>query len=443
MKRAIIDELKKWKMTANKKPLIIKGARQVGKTFIMKEFGQREYKQCHYFNFEQNFKEISKIFERDFDPNRIISELEFVIEKNIHQDSDLLIFDEIQEIPKALTSLKYFQEKMPNLDIMVAGSLLGVTLNSESFPVGKVSFLDMYPMTFEEFLLGIGEEKLYNYMQKNRNIKYLPEIIHNKMWEKFKVYLITGGLPEVVQTYVDNKDNLLKAFNEVRKKQNDLVTAYQADMAKHSGKENALHIERLWQSIPSQLAKELDGKSTKFILKKAISGIRGYARLAGTIDWLKSAGLIIKVDLISKPEHPLKAFSDETSFKLYMFDVGILGALSNLPYKVILDYDYGSYKGYYAENVVAQEFNARTDSRLYYWKGRTSEIEFIRCLDDDIVPIEVKAGKVTRSKSLSVYLEKYNTNNAALISAKNLSLKNDTKVKNIPLYWLANFINCF
>lgn len=286
-------------------------------------------------------------------------------------------------------------------------------------------------MSFDEFLLGVGNELLSANLMKFDNFS---DTFHQKMWEFLKHYFIVGGLPEVVKTYRNNKDNFYIAFEKVRKKQDDLIKAYQADMAKHSGKQNAMHIERLWRNIPRQLAREQEGRDTKFIFKGVIPGIKGFARLSGIIDWLEVAGLIIKVPLLKKAESPLTAYAVENNFKLYVFDIGMLGALSRLSAKSILDYNYGSYKGYYAENYVAEALQSQFISNLYYWKGRTSEVEFIFEKEGEIIPVEVKAGKIIQSKSLNIFSQKHSIKKQFVISARKYS---HNRIKNrfyIPLY---------
>lgn len=430
MERKISENLVAWKNKQERKPLVLKGARQVGKTYILKDFGEKEFSGYHYFNLEQS-ESLRSIFAKDLNPKRIIQEMMIYLNKKINPDQDLIILDEIQEAPRAMTSLKYFNEEMPGLAICVAGSLIGVKLSQESFPVGKVEFLNMYPMSFDEFLLGTGNNLLYTNLD---NLNDLSEVVHKKAWELLKHYFITGGLPEVIKTYADNKENLYVAFKEVCKKQDDLIKAYQADMAKHSGKQNAMHIERLWRNVPAQLAREQDGKSTKFVFKGVIPGIKGFARLAGVIDWLEAAGLVIKVPLLQKGELPLTAYSVENNFKLYLFDLGILRALSRMPVKSILDYDYGSYKGYYAENYLAQTLKSQGVSNFYYWRGRISEVEFVFEEEGRVVPVEVKAGKVTQSKSLKVFSDKYSAKKKFIFSAKKYSYNQTKEIFYLPLY---------
>jgi hypothetical protein len=433
MKRTIWSKLKAWQAKSNRKPLILKGARQVGKTYILRAFGQECFPRFHYVNFEKD-EQVATIFEHDLDPKRIVQELCFHLDTSIDTNNDLLVFDEIQNCLRALTSLKYFQEELPCLALCAAGSLLGMHLSSESFPVGKVEYSAMFPMSFEEFLRGSGDSKSFTFLNNQQFPNSVPEIVHAHLWNQLKIYFVVGGLPEVVQTYSDNKEDLFTALNLVRKKQEDLISTYHADMAKHSGKQNAMQLERLWRNIPAQLAREQDGSAPKFKFKGVIPGIKGYSRLSGTIDWLKTAGLIIQTYIANSGELPFSAYIKDNFFKLYIFDVGMLGAISNLPPKTIIGYDYGSYKGYYAENFVAQEFLCSGTSEIYSWKEKTAEVEFLREIEGDVLPIEIKSGWVTRAKSLRVFADKYDPEYRTVMSANNLHIDRDNKIHRYPLY---------
>lgn len=437
MKRIILDKLIEWKNQRDRKPLIIRGARQVGKTYLLRAFGQEYFTAVHYFNFERD-ESLSKIFANDLNPKRILQELSFYLNRSIDKDRDLVIFDEIQNVPRVLTSLKYFQEDLPELAICCAGSLLGVYLSDESFPVGKVEILNMFPMSFEEFLLGTGDARTWDFLKHLKADMEIPDIIHDHFWEQLKNYFVVGGLPEVVNTFAAHRDDLFKAFELVRKKQEDLLATYIADMAKHSGKQNAMHLERLWHSIPAQLAKEQNG-SGKFKFKGIIPGTVRYSQLAGSIDWLSTAGLILKVPVVNSAGLPFSAHTKENGFKLYVFDVGLLGALSHLPAKTILDYDYGTYKGFFAENFVAQEFLCAGAGELHCWREGTAEIEFLREIKGDVLPLEVKSGWVTQSKSLKVFHQKYKPPYRTILSAHNLSFDHVHKVHRYPLYLAGRF----
>jgi predicted AAA+ superfamily ATPase len=405
MKRLILKNLQEWRSSKTKKPLIVDGVRQVGKTYILQEFG-KGFAACHYFNFEKE-KQLAKIFEPDLDPKRIVKELALAKGIQVNSSKDLVIFDEIQECPKALTSLKYFNEELPELALSSAGSLLGVHLNGASFPVGKVDLLNLRPMNFEEFLMALGEDRIIEVLHQGIR-SGIPGVLHDKLWGFFLHYLVVGGLPEVVVGYRKSRDNLVDAFAKVREIQNNLITGYLADMAKHSGKVNAMHLERTFKSVPEQLSREQDGSAPKFKFKGIVPNVRSYERLANVIDWLEKAGLVIKVPICNKGMLPFSAYTKENTFKLFMFDVGILGALSNLSPKTIIDYEYGTYKGYFAENFVLQELYAKRNETVYSWQENTAQIEFLAEEDGKIIPIEVKAGNSIKSKSLGVFFKKYN-----------------------------------
>lgn len=438
MKRDIWDHLLTWKKKQNRKPLILKGARQVGKTYILKSFGRKCFTNFHYLNFEKDTR-LADIFEKNLDPKRILQEIGFYLNKGINNKEDLIIFDEIQNAPKALTSLKYFHEDLPETSICAAGSLLGLELNEANFPVGKVEFIKLSPMSFMEFLSGIGEIKAYSFLKEYKQGNSIPPVVHSHIWDLLKIYMIVGGLPEVVMTYKELKDDLFKALNEVREKQDQLILGHNADMAKHSGKLNSMQIERLWRNVPAQLAREQDGSAARFRFKGILPGINRYGKLAGCIDWLHTAGLIIKIPITNSGLLPFSAYTSQNSFKLYMFDIGILGALSNLSHKVILDYDYGSYKGYFAENFVAQEFISSGTKELYCWKERQAEVEFLREKDGQVFPVEVKSGWITQAKSLKVFSEKYNPPFRTIFSARNVSIDHTKKVYKYPLYLAYKF----
>jgi len=427
--------LKTWKISAHRKPLILRGARQVGKTYILKEFGETEFSQYHYVNFEED-ERLELLFRKDLNTTRILDELQLFMDCPIDQKQDLVVFDEIQRCPRALMSLKYFCEEKPKLALCAAGSLLGINLNQESFPVGKVNFLDLRPMTFEEFLGGIGKTRFLSLLRSHDLTEPFPDIAHERLWELWKLYLVVGGLPEAVNVYRENKDNLYKALQAVRSMQRDLIDTYMADIAKHSGKVNALHVERLWRNVPKQLAKTLDGSAIKFRFKNAIPGFRGYEQISAPLGWLEVANLLIRTSIVERAAIPLSGFARGNRFKLYFFDVGLLGAVSGISPSVLMNYDFGSYKGYIAENFIAQELRAAGFLNLYCWQGRTSEIEFLLETDTNILPVEVKSGHVTHSKSLKVFEERYHPLQSYVLSAKNLGCQSNRCF--LPLYAIGN-----
>ncbi len=434
MKRIIENELIAWKNNKARKPLILRGARQVGKTYILREFGKNFFLKFHYLNFEEN-PEICKIFEADFNPKRIISEISILLRQNIKMEKDLIIFDEIQFCPKAITSLKYFYEEFPESFIASAGSLLGIHFLKEisSFPVGKVEFLNMFPMNFEEFLEAVETNKLFEFYENFKPDKTYSDFIHEKLWNNLKIYFITGGMPEIVNLYKEKKELDYKLFENIRKKQKDIAIGYESDIAKYSGKINSMNIIRLMKNIPQQLSKTIDKEYKRFKFKNVIPGKKGYSSISSIIDWLINAGLVLKANIVNEAKSPLKAFSKENMFKLYPFDIGYLGILSGLDPSLIIDYSYGSYKGYFAENYILQQLYSVGIEDVFSWQRRTAEIEFLIENRGMIIPIEVKAGYKTRSKSLGVYIERYNPPLSIKFTGKKFFRNNN--ILNIPLYF--------
>jgi predicted AAA+ superfamily ATPase len=434
MQRLLYQKLKLWKENNSRKPLLLQGARQVGKTYLLEEFGKKEFVNYHLFNFEK-FPQYSSIFEPDLNPDRILSELSLAIGKPIDPQTDLIIFDEIQECPKAINSLKYFNEVEENLFVCCAGSLLGVSLSSESFPVGKVDFAHLYPLNFQEFLAATEEQLLIDLWHKSFKEKTIPQIGHTKLWELLKDYYVTGGMPEAVYAYQHQRQNLPQAFAEVRAIQQNLITAYFRDITKHAGKVNAVHIASVFENVPMQLAHHREGSVNRYRFKDVIPKKKGFQDLRGPIDWLEKAGLIIKIPVCNRAEIPLEMFCKPNLFKLFLFDIGLLGAMLQIPPGVIYTDDYGSAKGYFAENLVAQQLISSGTSPLYSWTERNSEIEFVTTRDNTILPIEVKAGTRTRAKSLQQYIKKYNPGKALILSARLPEKSLDSVVHYLPLYY--------
>ncbi|MBF0363536.1 MAG: ATP-binding protein [Oligoflexia bacterium] len=384
-----------------------------------------------------------KVFDEDFDVDRIIKDLSLILNVKVNPKKDLIFFDEIQECPKALHALKYFCEDKPELAIIAAGSLLGVTLSEESFPVGKVTFLNLYPMNFEEFLLAINEddEEMAQIISKfniNKTTK-ISNIVHQKIWELLLDYYIVGGLPEAVKMYVEEKNKKNhNGYLAARNIHKTLIKSYGNDFAKHTGKLNASHIVEVFHNIPLQLAKNLDGSVQRYIFKNAIKGKNIFHDIIGPIDWLTRANLIIKTRICNKSAIPLESFCKDNIFKLYFFDIGLLTSILDIPLDAILKNDYGISKGFFAENFVAQELKAINPEHSYYgWNEGDSEIEFLTYDHGKIIPIEVKSGIRTRAKSLGVFMDRYKPPYAIKLSALNLHedfYQNKTMVKNIPLY---------
>ncbi len=404
--RKNIEELENWKVSQVRKPLILKGARQVGKTWLLKEFGRRSFGRVHYCNFEEQ-SSLKKIFAHDLNPNQILDDLSLILRTGIDEKHDLLIFDEIQACPRALTSLKYFYENKRQLAVCAAGSLLGVYLNEqESFPVGCVDYLDIYPMSFLEFLFAY-EPYLGEQFKKLVSPCHITPLAHEQYWNLFKEYLIVGGLPEVVKTYVNYKNkDAFTAYGAVRSIQKKLVQSYIADIAKHSGKLNALHIEQVWQSSVNQLSKAQENVQ-KFLFKNVLAGHTGFRELSGPIHWLKKAGLVLESLIADCAQIPPNAFTKENRFKLYHFDTGLLGCMAQIPPESIVEFDFGTYKGFFVENFVAQELVCAGRGPLISWNEGSAEIEFLLTHKNNIIPVEVKSGRSRQGKSLKIYSQKY------------------------------------
>lgn len=436
MKRKIYKELLEWKRPPVRKPLLLQGARQVGKTYCLEKFGQKEFSNYHIFDFMES-PALNKVFDPDLKPERILRDLGILNDIDIDINRDLIIFDEIQQCPKALTSLKYFAQELPAAYIAASGSLLGLGLSNESFPVGKISRVKLYPMNFDEFLEALKQERLLELINSLSLKQTLIEPLHRKIWTFFKYYMITGGLPEAVKLFREKINTPAEGFSLVRKLQKTLLKDYIDDIAKHSGKIKSVKIEAVLKNIPIQLARETRGIK-KFVFKDVLSNALRYSVLEAPIEWLIKAGLVIKVPICTRSLFPLQAYSEEKRFKLYMFDVGILGCMLDLSPKIIFSYNYGSYKGYFAENVVLTELTSHFDKIIYSWSKNSSEIEFLIEYNEDIIPIEVKAGINTKAKSLRVYIEKYSPKNALLFSGRPIISKDKIKTQ-LPLYLASKF----
>lgn len=430
MKRFIAEKLVKWKESKNRKPLILRGARQVGKTFILKEFGEKYYDSVAYFNFDHD-DGLSSLFNNTKDPKRILEQLALISGKKINPETTLIIFDEVQECPDALNSLKYFKEEAPSYHVVCAGSLLGIKLSKTSFPVGKVEFLDMYPMTFSEFLLADNLENLVNLMKETKNIKAFPKIFEDMLIEKLKIYYIVGGMPEVVYSWVNDKD-----IEKVNKIQKDILDSYENDFSKHVDSKEANKISLIWNGIPSQLARE----NKKFVYQVVKDGARA-REYEGALNWLNDANLITKCYLVSKCSFPLKAYEDLSSYKIYMNDVGLLRRMSNLDSKIILEGNklFEEFKGSFTENYVANVLNYLLNEAPHYYIFNRNEIDFVIQKNNKVIPIEVKSDKSTNHNSLTKYNNMNNNEISFRFSLNNLN-KNG-KIINVPLYFLEYIDN--
>ena len=423
MKRFILENLIKWKNSKYRKPLILKGARQIGKTYILKQFGQENYEDVAYFNFDHD-ESLYNLFEDTKNPQRILEQLTFIHKKAIKPEKTLIIFDEIQECPNALNSLKYFQEEANEYHIVCAGSLLGIRLSHTSFPVGKVDFLDMYPMTFSEFLIADNCENLVNYMKTINSIEKIPDIFFKQLEEKLKAYFIIGGMPEAVQIWVNEKDIEL-----VENVQRNILKAYESDFSKHTQNSEANKISLIWNSIPSQLAKE----NKKFLYQTIKEGARA-REYEGALNWLNDAELIRKVYNVTKNDLPLIAYNDLSSFKIYMNDVGLLRTMANLDSRIVIEGNklFEEFKGALTENYVLNMLNIIFDKVPNYFIFDRNEIDFVIQYQNTVIPIEVKSGISTNNVSLTKYNEKYNNDLSIRFSMNNL--KKDDKITNIPLF---------
>lgn len=429
MERNLFIKLEQWKNKKKRKPLIIQGARQVGKTWIMKEFGARYYKDTIYINFDNN-EIMKKVFEIDFDIARIISSIKIEYGKSFAPEDTLIIFDEIQEAPKALASLKYFYENAPQYAIMAAGSLLGVALHQgTSFPVGKVDFMHLYPLNFYEFICAMGDSQLAQLLESGDY--EMMNAFSTKYTELLKKYYYIGGMPEVVQTFIDTDD-----FYAVREVQKNLLKYYEEDFSKHAPKEVVPRIMMVWNSIPSQLAKE----NRKFIYGCMREGARA-KDFELAIQWLEDAGLIIRSYRITKPDIPLIAYMEMNSFKMFTLDVGLLGAKANIHAKVLLDgcRIFEEFKGALTEQFVAQQLKA-SDRELYYYSTENSsgEIDFVIQQEMLCVPIEVKAEENLRARSLRAFCDKYKPEIAIRSSMSNY--REQDWMVNVPLYVLDKYL---
>ena len=440
MKRIIESKLRQWKNKTPRKPLLLQGARQVGKTYVLRKFAKNHFSHTHYFDLEASKVDLATIFnDSPLDPKQLIDKLSFVSGNTINTETDILILDEIQAMPRAITALRYFYENMSRLAVAAAGSNLGVAHSDEPFPIGKVESVHMYPMNFEEFLAGTDEEMALMFLMNFRGGK-IDDIYHRRLFDLLKRYFVTGGMPEAISQYSANKDTPLEAFRNVRQLQKQLIFHYENDFSKYAGSTNSRHIERVFRAIPLQLSNTQDKKSKKFKFKDVISkGYRNYEHLADPVEWLTKAGLALKVNTNLHPSTPLMAGAKENSFKLFLFDIGLLGAMINLNPESILCYDYGSYKGYFAENFVLQELCAYGFNEIVTWSGRSSEMEFVLEVNGNIIPVEVKAGFNTKAKSLQAFITKYHPAYAIKFTGNKFGCDNQKRIFNYPLYMISKF----
>ena len=428
MQRFAMDDLLQWKERASRKPLVIMGARQVGKTWLMKEFGKKYYEKTAYISFYNN-RRMKDVFDVDFDIERIIMNLNIESGVTITPGNTLIILDEIQNVPKVLESLKYFCEEAPEYHVVAAGSLLGVAIHEGiSYPVGKVDMLDLYPLNFREFLCAMGEEALSDAL----NTKDYPliDIFSEKYLFWLKNYYYTGGMPAVVEAFRVEKD-----YAEVRRIQSEIVRQYEGDFGKHIDAKTLPRIRMVWDSIPMQLAKE----NKEFFFGQIKKGARS-TDFEIAIQWLLDCGLVYKVNRVNEPHMPLKAYMNMSAYKLFMLDVGLLGALSELPAETILEGNdiFIGFKGALTEQYVLQQLISDTDYTPYYYgtDKATFEQDFLIQKERNIVPIEVKAETNIHSQSLKAYCDKFHPEEAVRFST--LKYKKQEWMVNIPLYAVCN-----
>jgi len=428
MHREKLEELKKWKQSADRKPLIVHGARQVGKTWLVKELGKTSYEKTARIDFLNNAR-MKTLFEQDLNTERILQGLKAESGVDITPGNTLIFLDEIQAVPAALTALKYFYEDMPQYHIVVAGSLLGITANQgSSFPVGKVDFLNLYPLSFREFLVALGEEQLARLFDSED--LGIVGTFREKFIDLLKVYYYVGGMPEAVKKYVETK-----SWQEVRKVQRNILRAYDSDFGKHAPANVVPRIRQVWQNIPAQLAKE----NKKYVYGLIREGARA-KEFEMALAWLEDAGLIYRVARAESPKIPLRAYENLEAFKVYLVDVGLLAAMTDLSAQSLLK---GSallveFKGAFTEQYVLGELKSGQDGSVAYWsrdEGSAAEVDFLIQRDEQIVPIEVKAEENLNSKSLKVYREKYQPKYAVRTSMSDY--RRDDWLTNIPLYMIG------
>ena len=424
MYRIAIEKLYQWKESKRRKPLIIEGARQVGKTWLMKEFGEKAYQDTIYINFDSNSR-MSELFSEDLNVDRLIMGIELYAGKKIDPDHTLLIFDEVQEVPKALSSLKYFYENAPQYHIVCAGSLLGIALHGgTSFPVGKVDFLNLYPLSFKEFLMATTGERFAELLE-NQDYQ-MVNAFKQTFIDALKQYYFVGGMPEAVESFVEEKD-----FNEVREIQKRILSAYEQDFSKHAPIEIVPKIRMVWNSIPSQLAKE----NKKFIYGLVREGGRA-KEYETAIMWLCDCGLIHKVSRVNAAGLPLKAYEDLKAFKMFLVDVGLLGCMTGLRQRTLLDGNelFTKFKGALTEQYVCQQLKTIQDLDIYYYTNDrgSCEVDFVVDTGEEIVPLEVKAEVNLKAKSLKTYHEKYNP--PVSIRTSMADYKKEDWIVNLPLY---------
>ena len=421
MKRTAMEKLVAWKSSDERKPMVLKGARQVGKTWLMKEFGKNYYKSFVYFNFDEE-DELKSIFETNKNPQRIIELLSMIAGEKIHPLDTLVIFDEVQECPEALNALKYFKEKANEYHVIAAGSLLGTLLaKPKSYPVGMVNLLDIFPLTFEEFL-GVTDAPLFTYYEGIHKEQQIEEIFHNRLLEAYNNYLIIGGMPECVSSWLKHKDPA-----KIAQIQRELIEVYENDFSKHNGKVNSGRILMVFRSIVTQLAKS----NEKFMYGAVREGARA-RDFEEAIEWLVSAGMLNRIYNVSKLEHPLSAFDKLDQFKLFLFDTGLLKQMAGIDNSAILLKSTYQFKGQLTENYVLQQLRGQFDVMPRYFSSRNGEIDFVLQCGMDIIPVETKGGEDKSALTFKKYVADNHPQYAVRFSK--MGYRKDGNITNIPLY---------
>jgi predicted AAA+ superfamily ATPase len=433
MERDLYSKLIRWRDSPRRKPLVLRGVRQSGKTYILQRFGEREFPSHAYFNFEED-PDLKGLFEHKLDPQRLVENLSLYSGQKITPAETLIVFDEIQAAPRALNALKYFCEEASQYYLAAAGSLLGIRMaGMESFPVGKVNFLDLYPLSFLEFLDALGKTAWRRFIETIEEFTALPEPLHMELIETLKRYYVVGGMPEAVNIYVETND-----LHGVRAIQREILDAYALDFSKHAPPNDVSKISRTWNSIPAQLARE--NKKFKFADVARNARAREYE---SAIEWLADAGVILRAHNVNKPGIPLSGYTNHGFFKVYLADVGLLGAMANVPPNIIVKGDelFTEFHGALVENYVAQQLQRHRAAELYYWtsKGK-AEVDFLIEKDGRVFPLEVKAGINPRSKSLRTYGERFVP--SILSRTTLLNLRRDGEICNYPLYLISRFPMC-
>lgn len=426
MRRDVYAKLVDWKGSSRRKPLLLRGARQTGKTFILKEFGHREYESLAYFNFEEDPR-LKDLFAGSLKPARLVENLSLYQKRPIRPTSDLIVFDEIQTSNEALNALKYFQEEANDYHVAAAGSLLGVKLSSPmSFPVGKVNFIDLHPMSFLEFLDAVGESRYRQLIEGIERPEPFPTPFHEELIDLLRRYYFVGGMPEAVRHYAEQRN-----LDDVRAIQKEILNSYILDFAKHAPVHDIPKLSLIWDSIPFQLARE----NRKFLFSALKKSARARDYEAAVL-WLEDAGLMLRCFLVSTPGHPLKGHADRSHFKVYALDVGLLGAMANISADILTHGHrlFEEFRGAFTENYVAQQLRSFREEELYYWKsdGGMAEVDFLYQSHNEILPLEVKSGINPRSKSLRSYDQTFHP--SQLVRTTLMNLRRDGRITNIPLY---------